>query len=193
MERSSVKIDIWDGENWEYSDLIYPEANAVKFNKLVRLPLIKDNYGNMRIRLRCLSDVWKIDAVRYDDSPRANYKKYQVNLLNFESNSGYPLSNIQEKDNYYAKLLPGQFMNLLYEPVHTPKGKKITYAINCRGYLYEWIIDNYPNREDIFKELSTETPKLKLVKAILKDFDTILPIIYSQWKKSKNELVVKTN
>ena len=84
-------------------------------------------------------------------------------------------------------------MNLVYEPVHTPKGKKITYAINCRGYLYEWIIDNYPNREDIFKELSTETPKLKLVKAILKDFDTILPIIYSQWKKSKNELVVKTN
>ncbi len=38
LQRSSLKIDVWNGQEWKFIDLIYPEANRVKFRKLVRIP-----------------------------------------------------------------------------------------------------------------------------------------------------------
>jgi hypothetical protein len=187
LERSALKIDIWDGTNWKYVDLIYPEANSIKFSKLARLPVIKDENDIMKLRLRCLSDVWEIDAIKYDDSQRSAFSQHEPKLLECETDSRGPISNIYQKDNLYTKLLPGQSIELKYEPVKTFSDKKITYSIKCQGYLYEWIIDNNLARGDLFKGLSTTTPRLTIVKEILKNLDNVLPIIYNEWKKSRNE------
>ncbi len=153
LDRSALKLDVWDGSNWKYIDLIYPEANSIKFNKLVRLPLIKDEDEIMKIRLRCLSDVWEIDAINYDDSELGNFILHQPKLLECESDSRDAISNIHAKDNLYTKLLPGQSINLKYEPVKISNDNKITYAVKCQGYLYEWIIDNSLTHGDLFQRL----------------------------------------
>jgi hypothetical protein len=187
LERSALKIDIWDGTNWKYIDLIYPEANSIKFSKLARLPVIKDENDIMKLRLKCLSDVWEIDEIKYDDSPRSTFSQHEPKLLKCETDSRDPISNIYQKDNLYTKLLPGQSIELKYEPVKTISDRKITYAIKCQGYLYEWIIDNSLSRGDLFKGLSTTTPRLTMVKETIKNLDNVLPIIYNEWKKSRNE------
>ena len=190
LTRSSLKIDIWDGTNWKYADLIYPEANQVEFKKLVRLPVIKNNNEVMKIRLRCLSDVWEIDALSFDDSPINKLIMHQPKLLYYRSDAQNHLHYISKKDDLYTKLLPGQAINLEYGVVNIPSNRKITYVLTAGGYLYEWIIDNSLIPGDGIKNLDISTPKIKLVKEMLKNIDSILPIIYSNWGDIKNKLVV---
>ena len=190
LTRSALKIDIWDGTIWKYFDLVYPEANHVKFKKLVRLPVIKNANDVMKIRLRCLSDVWEIDAIRFDDSPINKLIMHQPKLLYYRSDAQNDLKYITKKDDLYTKLLPGQSIELEYEVVQTPRHKKITYAITSGGYLYEWIIDKSLINDDGIKNLNVSTPKIRLVKEMLKNIASILPIIYSDWKNIKNKLVV---
>ena len=187
LDRSALKIDIWNGTDWIYADLIYPEANQVKFNKLVRLPVIRTNNDIMKIRLRCLSDVWKIDALSFDDSPLNNLTILQSELLHYQSDAQNNLNSITYTDDLYAKLLPGQSINLEYGTVSAPANKKITYALIAGGYLYEWLIDISTTPGDGIKNLSISTPKLSLAKEMLKNIDLILPLIYSDWKDIKDK------
>ena len=190
LYRSSLKIDIWNGIAWEYADLVYPEANKVEFKKLIRLPVIKNENDIMKIRLRCLSDVWKIDALSFDDSPINKLNMHHPILLYYRSDAQNDLNYITKKDDLYTKLLPGQSIYLEYEIVKAPSNKKITYAITSGGYLYEWIIDNSLIIGEGLKNLNVSTPKIILTKEILKNIDSILPIIYSDWKNIKNNFVV---
>ncbi len=190
LYRSSLKIDIWDGTKWNYADLIYPEANQVKFKKLVRLPVIKTDDDVMKIRLRCLSDVWEIDALSYDDSPLKDLTIHQPELLYFQSDAQSNLNSILKKDELYSKLLPGQSIKLEYGTVDVSKNRKITYAITVGGYLYEWLIDISLVTGDGIKNFSTSTPKMVMVKEMLKNIDSILPMIYGEWKNNKSSFVV---
>jgi hypothetical protein len=190
LYRSSLKIDIWDGTNWLYTDLIFPEANMVEFKKLVRLPVIKDDNDIMKIRLRCLSDVWEIDALSFDDTQLEELITHSLELLNYRSDVQCDINSIAKKDDLYLKLLPGQSLELEYGTISVPQNKKITYSVTVGGYLYEWLIDNSTFPGDGIKNLSTSTPKLDTIKEMLKNIDVILPIIYNEWKKIKSSLVL---
>ena len=187
LARSALKIDIWDGTLWKYFDLVYPEANQVEFKKLVRLPIIKSNNDVMKIRLRCLSDVWEIDALSFDDSPMNKLITHQPELLYYRSGAQNDFNSVSKKDDLYSKLLPNQSINLEYEVVKAPNDKKNTYVLTSSGYLYEWIIDKSLIPGDGIKNLDVCTPKLKIVKEMLKNIDTILPIIYNDWKENKTK------
>jgi len=190
LNRSALKIDIWNGERWQYNDIIYPEANFVKFHKLVRLPIINFN-GEMQIRLRCLTDVWKIDAIKFDDSPQRELTVLPVEITNFSTNTKGNLESIKEKDNSYIKLLPGEEMQLEFRGVKTSPDKKIVYTITVGGYLYEWIIDNSKVAGKSLESIDASTPRIELVKTLLKNMDTFLPIVYDNWKSSKQKLALK--
>lgn len=191
LDRSALKIDIWNGTDWKYADLIYPEANKIEFKKLVRLPVIKTDNDVMIIRLRCLSDVWEIDALSFDDSPLNSLIIHQPELLNYQSDAQSNLNSITEKDEFYSKLLPGQSINLEYGTVKAPQNKKITYVLTAGGYLYEWLIDNSTVPGDGIKNLSVSTPKMVMVKEMLNNIDFVLPLIYNEWKKIRDVSVVK--
>ncbi|NOX64668.1 MAG: hypothetical protein GXO85_02445 [Chlorobi bacterium] len=190
LNRSALKIDIWDGEKWQYNDLIYPEANFVKFNKLVRLPVVIHN-GAMQIRLRCLTDVWKIDAIHFDDSPRKELTIFPVEITSFTTNSKGTLEEIKEKDDLYVKLLPGEEIELEFNSVKVSQNKKVVYTVTVGGYLYEWIIDKSLAVGEGLENLDTSTPRIELVKTLLRNMDAFLPIIYDNWKSSKQNVVLK--
>jgi len=190
LNRSALKVDIWDGRDWKYVDLIYPEANQVEFKKLVRVPVIINN-SEMKIRLRCLSDVWKLDAVYFDDSRPKEFTICEIDPLHFQSDSQNNFHFIEEKDNSYMKLLPNEIINIEYVALNIPPEKKVTYAITVGGYLYEWIIDNSKIIGNALENLNTSTPKMLMVKELLKNIDSILPFIYNDWSNSQKELASK--
>jgi len=183
--KSALKIDIWDGSNWNYTDVLFPEANQVRFNKALRLPVPKNSNGEMKIRLRCMTDVWKIDEISYDDSAPGKLKISYPELTKYHAvaQNLTDASTIQKKDNQYLKLLPGDFTELEYKPITPNPDKKVTYALKAGGYLYEWIVDSNTNISLSNRNLNTETPKMKFLKNILKNNDLILPIIYDNWRK----------
>ena len=185
--RSSLKIDIWDGTDWKYIDYVIPEATNIKFQKLVRLPITKSDNNNVLLRLRALSDVWKIDALSYDDTPKRTFVKHQPKLVSYKSDVNNDLSFVATKDDQYTKLLPGQSIWLEYKNIPKPFGKKISYNINIGGYLYEWIIDSSKNPSEGLSNYDSNTPKILFAKGILKNIDSILPLIYNNWGKIREK------
>ena len=185
--KSALKVDIWDGSNWKYVDLIYPEANYVKFEKLIRIPNLPDIYNKMKIRLRCLSDVWKIDAIQFDDSRKTDLKLFSPEFISYKTNTQFKFEQISNKDSNYAKLLPGQNIELQFSEIRPAKGKKIMYNTIVGGYLYEWIIeDNSISSSNKFFNLNT--PKIILAKQLLKNIEFILPTVYKDWEEHKIKL-----
>ncbi len=185
LQRSSLKIDIWDGKEWKFIDLIFPEANRVKFRKLVRLPILTNENNELNIRLRSLCDVWEIDAINYDDTLPQKLISHIPILTSYSADQNTDFAFLEQKDDNYIKLLPGQFINLEYEELKIKSENKLSYAITIDGYLYEWVIDKGEGSLADFANVEINTPKINLVKSVLKNMDSLLPIIYDNWKKAK--------
>lgn len=185
LQRSSLKIDVWDDKEWKFIDLIYPEANRVKFRKLVRIPILKNENNEVNIRLRTLCDVWEIDAINFDDTLPQKLVEYKPILTSFSSSHNTDFALLEHKDDNYIKLLPGQSMDLEYEEVKIKGENKLSYAITIDGYLYEWVIDKGKGSLTDFVNIETNTPKIKLVKSVLRNMDLLLPILYDNWKEVK--------
>ena len=185
LERSSLKIDIWNEINWEYIDFIYPQANFVPFRKIIKIPSIKDNNDKIKLRLRCLTDVWKLDAVTFSEESSVVHPLEDLKIASIESNAQINQHSIEMDDNLYQKLLPGEYLKLEYISDLSTRGKNVSYGVKIKGYLYEWIIDKRKSVEKSVDIHSNYSPRVVLVKEILKEMDLVLPIIYKRWAKVK--------
>jgi len=190
LTRSSLKIDVWDGNDWIYQGMIYPEANHIKFQKLLRISTDINYSEFLKIRFRCMTDVWKLDAIFMDDSPVTRLITQEVTLTSAQFNNKNIIDEIGKTDNNYVTLIPGEEINLEFEEIKYSNQKKINYALLVEGYLYEWVID----RSEILKSgqiaINTNTQKLKIVKTLLRNFDLFLPMIYEEWKLVRDEKVI---
>jgi hypothetical protein len=175
LNSSALKIDFWNGTEWEYGDIIYPEANQVDFIKVVRLPSVTE-HGKMAVRLRCMTDIWKINSIKHTSGKTNGMEVYKLSSAN---QMDYKLS---VKDDNYLVLLPGEEINLEYNEVTASPGRKITYVLKSGGYLYEYIIDsdNYVNR------LNPDDEQTARIKKILFNNFSLYAGIYKDWKKTKN-------
>jgi hypothetical protein len=190
LVRSALKIDVWDGNEWKYTDLIFPEANKTKFTKLVRLPLYDRDTDEVKIRLRCLTDVWEIDGVIYDDSPPPKFDLNYPLLTRYESNAENELHTLLDKDDKYAKLLPCQEILLEYEEVLIPKKKKITYVMTVSGYLYEFVIDSGPVTVTKLEDVNLTSLKMRFAKELFRNIDLSLPAIYGKWISIRDKIAL---
>lgn len=188
--RSALKIDVWNGNEWQFVNFIYPEANSVKFSKLIRLPALTNERSELSIRLRSLCDVWEIDAINYDDTLPKNINKHLPKLLSCSINQNNDFMPLEKKDDNYIKLLPGQSIDLEYEEVKIKGENKLSYAITIDGYLYEWVINEGTGSLIDLTSLETKTHKIELAKNAIKNIDLLLPGIYKEWKKTKNRYVI---
>lgn len=179
LVRSALKVDVWDGISWKYAGLIYPEANYVPFTKLLRVPVLTQ--GSLKLRLRCLTDVWKLDGA-FVSTETERLKTYEAELLS----SNIDRNIIQDSDGNYRKLLPGEKIDLEYKIPFKDKGKKNVYAMLAEGYLYEWLID-YAD-ESVLSKVSAISPKVALAKHVISNMDIVLPAVYEEWRCAQLEL-----
>jgi len=189
LVRSSLKIDIWDGQQWSYVDMIYPEANHVKFKKLLRLPLNSVIGDTIKIRLRCLTDVWKLDAVMIDESNSEKLKPVEIRMTLAKSGDKDIFDSIENIDDNYAVILPGEKIDLEFDAPENTGHKKISYALLADGYLYEWLITRKGFSDNGDNGIYHSSPKMELVKALLKNMDMFLPVIYDEWKTVREKTI----
>lgn len=187
LKRSSLKIDLWNGKDWKYVDMILPEANQVKFKKLLRLPMNKLQPDKIKIRLRCMTDVWKLDAVTLDASSATMLNSKEIKITSAKQGYEDVLNQIKKKDDSYAIILPGEKIELEFDEPQNVSHKKLTYALLAEGYLYEWLITRKGLTDEKTNAAYFGSSKLELVKALLKNMDMFLPVIYDEWKSKREK------
>jgi hypothetical protein len=186
VEESSLKAFIWNGESWERIGTVHPEANVAPFSRVIRFKTDNIKGDTMRIQLRSLTDVWKLDAVNVDWTPVRPLKAREASLLSAIGPGKRDVSAVLRKaDSQYAVVLPPEQIELTFRSLPPSPGKKITYALNAQGYLYEWFPEKKQEGGVALAKLIPEGGKVTYLETLLRFKSLFLPRIYSEWREAR--------
>jgi hypothetical protein len=185
---SSLKVSVWDGTSWNQCGLIFPEANVAPFSRLVRLDIPNDIGDKVKIQLKSVTDIWKIDAVGLDWTPVEKLEKKVVPLLSIGGQlSENQIELIDKKDDQYAVLLPSQKIDLVFKNLAAPEGKNLCYALDVGGYLYEWLPEKKTSSLFAGYREIIGPDRIGFAKFLLKNKSLLLPPLYAEWRKLKQK------
>jgi hypothetical protein len=186
IEESSLKAFIWNGESWERIGFVHPEANVASFSRLIRFRTDNVEGDTLRIQLRSMTDVWKLDAVNVDWTPVQPLKTREVQMLSAVGPGKRDVSAaIRKADTQYVVVLPPDQIELTFRSVSPSPGKKITYALNAQGYLYEWFPEKKQEGRVALAKLIPKAGKIAYLKTLLRVKPLFLPPVYSEWRQAK--------
>ncbi len=184
IDESSLKAFVWDEGRWQHIGRIQPEANAVPFSRVLRFKMKKPE-ESVRIRIEMLTDVWRIDAALVDWSKVSPLSGTSVPLVSAKDSDGRNvIEMLTSSDQDYLMLLPPQHVDLRFRAQESLGGKKIVYALNTRGYLYEWMAEQ-PKSGTLLSSVIPAGMKIPYLKKLLADKHLFLPPIYTDWKFTK--------
>ena len=189
IQESALKISYWTSNRWQDADSILPEADAVAFDRLVHLTLPESPDTLMRIKLRSLPDVWKIDAVTIDWTPMQPLAMKPVPLISATgANNDNQTRQILAADHDYTVLLPGDKLEMAFADHTTRNPDQVTYMIGVRGYLHEWL--RSPDGNDSLASLGQSFGKdrIESLSFLMQNKRLLLPPIYNDWKKRRQIL-----
>jgi hypothetical protein len=188
LEKSSLKVDVWNGSEWIVAGRIQPVANVVPFARLIRIPVLQMGEKTVRVRLSCLADVWELDGAFMDFSETKPLHGVEIPLVEAISSKGKNISPIVlNNDENYQVMVPGDYIDLFFKdsnPARPDEDK--FYVLNVKGYLHEWIINS--DEEFAMQSLSViqGIDKIYMLKQLLSKNEMFLPLVYSDWMKKRN-------
>ena len=186
---ASIKVDLWNGHAWEPAGSILPEANVAPFSRAIRISSCGAAGDSVRIRLRSLADVWKIDAVQVDWTPARALDPVYVPLRTASGPGGRDVAPlISRDDESYVITFPTDKVDLCYQAVDPLPGKHVIYALEVRGYLHEWMPGDHPEDSRTMMAGETGSGRVSLLKSLLRLRNVILPPIYAEWNGTKGRI-----
>ncbi len=190
IEESSLKVDVKQEGKWEKAGTILPEANAVPFSRAVHLKLPEGMPETVEIRLSSLSDVWKIDDAGIAWSAAKPLTPQVIAPLSAVGPGKTDLlGKIRTTDDQYAMILPPQQIDLTFAlPAAAPR-KKLAYALDVRGYLYEWIPETTSKTTVRLADFIPDSQRLDYLKYLLNNKNLLLPPIYKKWESAKQDRI----
>ena len=183
---SSLNIEVFNGEKWEYTGNIKPEANLTSFTKGMRFRIPVGAGDQLHLRITSLKDVWKIDNICCDFSkinePAVHIQEIYKVVKNCDENIW---NKVNYDDSNYCVLVPNDKIDIQFRPLTPVEGKKITYAIKTKGYLQPWQWKNEKAGSYPILKIEEEK-KIEFVKNLIRNRSYFLPVIYSEWEKDKH-------
>lgn len=180
----SLEVLVWNGSDWETAGAFQPEASAVTFTRALRFRIPEHAGDSVRVRLRSMADVWKIDAISAEWSDVQPLPMVAVRMLSAIGPSGEDLRDrIGDDDGHYAILLPPDQVDLRFAAARPTAGGRVAYAVAGRGYLHEW----QPHVADAGRTfLASQVPaegRIQFLKELLKHRELALGPVYEAWRK----------
>ena len=188
IRECALSVEVWKERGWMSGGMIPPEANDVPFSKIVRIDVTAGEEETIRVRLSSLADTWRIDAVEVDWTPTLPLETHSLHMRSaFHSTQGAVSECLREADGNYARVLPGERIDMEFDAFHSPAGRKISYALGARGYLYEWLPDA-PATEHVPATFASFGPdRVAVVNRLIRHREAFLSIVYARWKEIRDK------
>ena len=162
-----------------------PGSNKLPFERLIRFNLKDINSGELRIKLECMSDVWKIDALSIDYSDVQSMEAAEVPLQTGEVSGQRIEDKILRRDGNYQVLLPGDKIDLKFYDEYSTQNSR--YFLNVAGYLYEWYVKKPNTNENFLSFMPQGISRLNFLKLMLNNKELLLYPMYYEWGKEKEK------
>ncbi len=186
---ASLKAFVWNGREWEAAGAFRPEANAVTFTRGLRIRVPETAGDTVRVRLRSMADVWKIDAISWDWTDASVLPMVQVEMLSAIGPEGEDLRGvIRADDDRYAVLIPPDRVELTYAADERAPGARVTYAVAGRGYLHEWVPQGTDAGLATPVSWVPEERRIDLLKELLKHREIALKPVYEEWRRVRGSM-----
>lgn len=187
IEDVSLKVFVWNGKEWSKVSTIRPEANSVPFVRACRIGPENFPDDTVKIRLTCLTGVWRIDALQMDWTTVRKLAPLDVPLISAMGPGKKDVSpTLRSPDNEYLVLLPPETIDLKFKALNAPVGRKITYVLDVQGYLHEWIPPAAKESSIIPTAWMGGPAKIAYLKSILRLKNAFLPPVYAEWRRSRH-------
>lgn len=186
LDDASLKASVWNGSEWETAGSFRPEANAVTFTRGLRIRVPEAAGDTVRIRLRGMADVWKVDALSMDWTDAYPLPMERVELLSAIGPEGEDVRDlIGRDDNRYAILVPPDRVELTYAAVSRAR---VVYAVAGRGYLHEWIPQG--TESGLVTPISwvPEERRIDFLKELMKHRELALEPVYQEWRQTRTKM-----
>ncbi len=195
LQDCALHVSVWNNGQWEPAGSIFPEANAVPFQRLVYLQIPESSSADkiVRIRLHSLPDVWKINSITLDWMPERARDIQTVPLHQADGPGGLSGKEIlSRQDQDYAVLLPGDKIDLWFENKGLIKSPAVTAVLAVSGYLHEWLRqDDTINTFSLGAAGIWGNDRLAALTYLMNEKRLLLPPIYSDWKNHKLQKSVR--
>ena len=184
LRDASLKVDVWNGHDWEPAGAFSPEANAVAFTRALRIRVPAGAGDTVRVRLRSMADMWKIDALSADWSDASPLPMTSVELRSAVGPLGEDVRNeIGADDTQYAILLPPDRVDLTFAAAPAEAGDRVAYAVAARGYLLEWEPRPAGDGSTALASFVPDERKIAFLKEALRHRELALEPVYEEWRK----------
>jgi len=153
---------------------------------LLRFSPSDDGDDTLKIRLTCLADVWKIDAVQIDWTLVQPLKPTPVRLISAIGPESQDLTaTLAVADDHYITLLPPETIHLTFQAMTPMAGQKMVYVLNAQGYLYEWPPATTSHSTTWSQTIIPENKRIDFLIDLLQHKSFFLPAIYAEWRRTK--------
>jgi hypothetical protein len=184
LDEAALRVMVGNGTTWKEAGRILPEASAVPFTRAIILDL-KGIGENVYVKLECLADVWKLDAVGLDRAGLRVVPWIPVNTASASTRARddvfAPLSAVDEE---YVITLPSEVITMVFHDGSAQTGHRKVYGLKATGYLHEWIPDR---PESTVASFVPRSGRLQYLKTLLQHRDILLPPIYARWKLKRDD------
>ena len=185
VDDASLRASVWNGREWQDVGFFRPEATALTFTRALRVPLPESAGDTVRVRLRSMADVWKLDRLAMDWTEASELPKKRLELIQAKGPKGEDVRELlRAADRRYAILLPPDQVDLTYA---AGTGSRVVYAVAGTGYLHEWL----PQRDGgsaLPVSWVPEAGRMGFLSEMLKHRDVTLSLIYEEWKRTRTKM-----
>jgi hypothetical protein len=184
LDDAALKASVWNGREWQEAGAFRPEATAIAFTRALRIRVPESAGDTVRIRLRGMADVWKLDALTMDWTQASALPMKRLQLLSAVGPQDLDMRGLlDQSDGRYAILLPPDRIELSYAPA---LGARVVYAVEGRGYLHEWIPRSATSGLVATVSWVPEERRLDFLKdLLLQHRDVALGPIYEEWRRER--------
>lgn len=140
QESMGLRVEVRDGDSWEEVGRV-PDTGPIAWEEVgVRVPV--GDTDLVRVRLRFLTDAWRIDRVSLGRParPDGETRLPVARILDDGSSLGVePLERLAAPDDDYLATYPGTSVMLEFDPEPQRPGLDRTYLLASQGYYTEWV------------------------------------------------------
>jgi hypothetical protein len=182
---ASLSVSVWNGHQWIGAGAFPPEANAVPFTRALRIVVPQDAGDTIRVRLRSMADVWRIDALAFDGGEARPLPMTRLGLVSAKGTAGAGVrGDLDADDRNYAILVPPDRIDLSFAAGRPAAGGRVAYAVAARGFLMEWDPARASDSPAAPASWVPAADRIELLKKLLSNRDLALGAAYEEWRRS---------
>ncbi len=157
MREGMLHVKVWNGLAWQERAALLDGGPALARDQIALLDVRNIPGPILKVRLESTTDLWRIDRVSIDYSADLPVAVTELSPASAINERGVDMAkDLSGSDDKYYVTIPGQHADLRFTELAPRTGMARSYVLKTRGFYYQWIDAQGPEKTDMLRRVLTE-------------------------------------